>query len=75
MLTSSRMVLINSKNLSKSEFKAFDLPLALTFKEKFNQPVFGANNLTGVCKPLYNMIPSDAEFKIWFMEGGCTKFL
>jgi len=75
VLTSARMVVINSKNLAKSDFKAFDIPLALTFKEKFNQPVFGANYLSGNCKPLHNLIPSDAEFKIWFMEGGCSKFL
>ena len=66
------MVLLNHQ---KSEFKAFDLPLALVFKEKFNQPIFGANYFSGICKPLYNMIPSDAEFKLWFMEGGCGKFL
>lgn len=68
-------MLINSSNLAKSEFKAFDVPLALIVNEKFNQPIFGANYLSGICKPLYNMIPADAEFKIWFMEGGCGKFL
>lgn len=65
---------MNSNN-PKSDFKAFDLPLALTFKEKFNQPIFGANYLSGTTKPMHNMIPSDAEFKIWFMEGGCGRFL
>ena len=69
VLTSSRIVLLNIKNMAKSDFKAFDIPLALTFKEKFNQPIFGANYLSGSCKPLYNMIPNDADFKIWFMEG------
>ena len=58
----------------KSDFKAFDIPHALTFKEKFNQPIFGANNWTGVTKPLFGTLPADAEFKIWFMEGGCGKF-
>jgi hypothetical protein len=68
-------VLINSKNLAKSDFKAFDIPLVYTYKEKFNQPIFGANYLSGMCKPLFNLLPADAEFKIWFMEGGCGKFL
>ncbi len=26
-------------------------------------------------KPLFNSLPGDAEVKIWFMEGGCGKFL
>ena len=68
------MILINSKNLAKSDFKAFDIPHALTFKEKFNQPIFGANNWSGMTKPLFGALPNDAEFKIWFMQGGCGKF-
>ena len=74
-MTTARIVLINLKNLAKSDFKAFDIPLALTFNEKFNQPIFGANYLSGTSKPLYGMIPNDANFKIWFMEGGCMKLL
>jgi hypothetical protein len=61
--------------MAKSDLKAFDVPLALTFREKFNQPIFGANYLSCTCKPLFNSLPSDAEVKIWFMEGGCGKFL
>lgn len=75
VLTTNRIVLINTKNITKSDFKAFDLPLALTFKEKFNQPIFGANYLSCSTKPLFNSLPADAELKIWFMEGGCGKFL
>jgi hypothetical protein len=46
VLTTNRIVLINTKNMAKSDFKAFDVPLALLFKEKFNQPIFGANYLS-----------------------------
>ncbi len=61
--------------MEKTDFKAFDCPLALTYKEKFNQPIFGANYLSCSTKPLFNSLPSDANLKIWFMEGGCGKFL
>eukprot|EP01015_Nassula_variabilis_P021008 TRINITY_DN3712_c0_g1_i12.p1 TRINITY_DN3712_c0_g1~~TRINITY_DN3712_c0_g1_i12.p1 ORF type:complete len:281 (+),score=43.09 TRINITY_DN3712_c0_g1_i12:110-952(+) len=30
---------------------------------------------SGTAKPLYNLLPGDTEFKIWFMSGGCQKFL
>jgi hypothetical protein len=75
VLTSERIVLINTKNMASSEFKSFDLPLLLLHKEKFNQPIFGANYLSCTCKPLFESLPADAEAKIWFMEGGCGKFL
>jgi len=26
-------------------------------------------------KPLFNLIPGDAKVKLWFMSGGCQKFL
>ena len=75
VLTTNRIVLINSKNLATSDFKAFDLPLVKLYKEKFNQPIFGANYLSCISKPLYDSLPADANAKIWFMEGGCGKFL
>jgi hypothetical protein len=75
VLTTNRLVLINTKNMGKSDLKAFDVPLALTYKEKFEQPIFGANYLACSTKPLFNSLPSDAHLKIWFMEGGCGKFL
>ena len=52
VLTSRRIVLVNSANLKKDEFRAFDLPLALMYSEKYNQPIFGANNITGMVCPL-----------------------
>jgi len=46
------------------------------FKESFEQPIFGANYYKGTCKPLQpGSLPGDPQFKIWFMEGGCGKFL
>lgn len=74
LVTTNRLVLINLKGMHKSDFKAFDIPHVLTFKEKFEQPIFGANYWSGVTKPLMNSLPNDAVFKIWFMEGGNGKF-
>lgn len=45
------------------------------YKEKFSQPIFGANYYSGTTKPLFDMIRGDVAFKIWFMKGGCGKFL
>ena len=70
ILTTARIVCLNNKN---SAFKAFDLPLALTFNEGFEQPIFGANYIKGTCKPLINL-PGNVNFKIWFMSGGCGTF-
>jgi len=69
VVTTMRLILINP--LGKPTFKAFDLPLALTHHEKFNQPIFGSNYWYGICRPLNNSLPGDIEFKIWFTEGGC----
>ena len=68
ILTSVRVICINEKN---SAFKAFDLPLSLISNESFEQPIFGANYLYGICKPLLNSLPGNIEFKIWLMNGGC----
>ena len=46
------------------------------FKESFEQPIFGANYIKGVVKPLIpGMFQGDPEFKMWFMNGGCGRFL
>ena len=38
--------MINSKG--KDDWQAFDIPLALMYKEEFKQPIFGANYLQGI---------------------------
>jgi len=53
-------------------FRAFDFPLNSLSNERFNQPIFGANNLTGTVQPLPGSgLPGPAEFKLTFKEGGC----
>jgi len=73
ILTTCRIVVVNQKE--NSPFKAFDLPLGLMKNEDFKQPIFGANYISGICKPLLNLLPGEIKFKIWFMEGGCGTFV
>lgn len=58
---------------------AFDLPLVYIRKDRFNQPIFGANNLSGECwpaqdngGPLGSLAPH--VFRIYFTEGGYGTF-
>ena len=51
------------------------MPVALIKKPDFKQPVFGANYLKFDVLPLYGLLPDKAEIKLWFMSGGCDKFL
>ena len=74
ILTTSRIVCVNKDKSSK--FRAFDLPIALTSKEDFKQPIFGANYICGDCQPLVQgSLPGTVHFKLWFMEGGCGTFV
>lgn len=73
-MTTCRLVLLNSGN-KDSAFRAFDIPLALLIKEKFQQPFFGANYIEGTVKPLMNILPGNCDFKFWMMEGGCSTFV
>lgn len=73
VLSTARLVLVNEK---KSDLHAFDVPLAYMFGEKFHQPIFGANYYSATTKPLFaNIISGNVPFKLWFMKGGCGKFL
>lgn len=73
-LTTARMIFVN-KDFKKAEFKAIDMPVALIKKPDFKQPVFGSNYLKFDIDPLYNLLPGEAEVKLWFTQGGCDKFL
>ena len=79
VLTSLRMVFVASPNPTRVQgvdFSAFDIPLKLLFQEKFNQPIFGCNNMTGVVDPIPGMgLPSRVKWKISFTNGGVGTFL
>lgn len=62
-------------NFQKKEFKSFDIPLLNIYKESFEQPIFGSNYLQGMVRPLYQHLPGDTRFKLWFKSGGCATFL
>ncbi len=71
-LTTARMVFVNQ---GSGEMRSFDVPFALMKGAKFEQPIFGANYITGKVDPLYGLIPSPATFKFHFMSGGTQTFL
>ena len=69
-LSTLRMVFVADKG------HHFDMPLATMHDEKFNQPIFGANNMTGQSPPLD--LEQDAEHYKWcisFRNGGVGTFL
>ena len=57
------------------QFVSFRLPITNITEEKFNQPIFGANNLSGKCSPVVVGSTSDFKFKFSFNNGGCGTFL
>ena len=73
-LTTARMIFVN-KNYKSDDFKSIDMPVALIKKPDFKQPIFGSNYLEFKVDPLYNLLPNQAEVKLWFTQGGCDKFL
>jgi hypothetical protein len=62
-------------------FQSFRIPLTKMTKEKFNQPIFGANNLKGRVVPvgdqniLRQLDLQEFKFCFTFNEGGCGTFL
>ncbi|GBG28990.1 Postacrosomal sheath WW domain-binding protein [Hondaea fermentalgiana] len=59
-----------------AEFKSFEFSLSKIEDEKFNQPIFGANNLGGTLHPTQGMgLTVDARFKLFFKQGGAGTLL
>mmetsp|Transcript_8890 Transcript_8890/g.14765 ORF Transcript_8890/g.14765 Transcript_8890/m.14765 type:complete len:203 (+) Transcript_8890:624-1232(+) len=59
-----------------TEFRSFEFSLDKVEDEKFNQPIFGANNLSGNLKPTPGMgLTVDAKFKLYFKNGGAGTLL
>ncbi|KAK4395717.1 hypothetical protein Sango_1726000 [Sesamum angolense] len=77
-LSNIRMVFVASKPVEN--FVAFDLPLLYIHDEKFNQPIFFCNNISGHVDPVvpdneHRALYSTHSFKILFKEGGCGTFV
>ena len=59
-----------------SNINGFDVPLATLYNESFNQPIFGANNLSGSSPPLPDSIcEDDIHWCFTFKSGGVGTFL
>lgn len=77
-LSNVRMVFVASKPVGN--FYAFDMPLLYVHDEKFNQPIFHCNNISGLVEPVVpetenRALYSTHSFKILFKEGGCGTFI
>jgi hypothetical protein len=56
--------------------EAFDLPLATMRSERFNQPIFGANNMSGANEPLPGGgLSEEIKWTLTFKDGGVGTFL
>lgn len=74
-LSTLRMVVVADDERS-ARFTGFDLPLATMYDEKFNQPIFFANNLTGSNPPLDGSgFDADISWCVSFKNGGVGTFL
>ncbi|KAK6931949.1 hypothetical protein RJ641_001573 [Dillenia turbinata] len=77
-LSNIRMVFVANKPVGN--FYAFDMPLLYVHHEKFNQPIFHCNNISGQVEPVvpddqHRALYSTHSFKIMFKEGGCGTFI
>ncbi|EMS46634.1 hypothetical protein CFC21_066708 [Triticum aestivum] len=77
-LSNIRMVFVAAKPVGN--FFAFDMPLLYVHGEKFNQPIFHCNNISGFVEPVVpesqnRALYSTHTFKILFKEGGCGTFV
>ncbi|XP_058775390.1 uncharacterized protein LOC131649446 [Vicia villosa] len=66
--------------LSSIGYFTFDMPLLYLNGEKFNQPIFHCNNISGLVEPVvpadqHRALYSTHSFKIIFKEGGCGTFI
>uniref|UniRef100_A0A7S2S2S8 GRAM domain-containing protein n=1 Tax=Mucochytrium quahogii TaxID=96639 RepID=A0A7S2S2S8_9STRA len=78
-LTTKRLVFVAEPAVKQRDgfmFQAFEIPLEKIADEKFNQPIFGSNNLAGTVKPVPGMgLNTDAKYKLYFNAGGAGTFL
>ena len=61
---------------SRANCDSFDLPLATMIHPAFNQPIFGANNVSGASPPLPNSAcQGNIKWTLSFNSGGVGTFL
>lgn len=74
-----RMVFV-ADTADSSGLAAVDIPLVYVRNDKFNQPIFGCNNLSGECWPVSddggpNGSRPPHKYALYFREGGVGTFL
>lgn len=79
-LSSARIVFLGKESSNRADFKSFEIPLALLGRPKFNQPIFGANYLSGDVSPPAGDTTSPlaggyTTMSLTFNSGGCGTFL
>jgi len=72
-LSTLRLVFVSK---GSGSLEGFDLPIATLTQESFNQPIFGANNLSGVSPPLEGTgLEENIKWYLYFNNGGVGTFL
>ena len=71
-LSTLRLVFVSK---SGTGLQGFDIPMATISEESFNQPIFGANNLTGTSPPLNSDLTEPITWRLGFNNGGVGTFL
>jgi len=77
-LSTKRIVFVASDRACRQDFKSFEIPLPRLLSPKFNQPIFGANYLSGKVQPVDEAGPCGGGLPTWsltFNSGGCGTFL
>mmetsp|Transcript_51402 Transcript_51402/g.116898 ORF Transcript_51402/g.116898 Transcript_51402/m.116898 type:complete len:223 (-) Transcript_51402:300-968(-) len=70
-LTTRRILFVAKKNQRILSLRFSDI-----FKERFNQPIFGCNNISGRVRVDYNgEADSYLEWRFYFLKGGVGTFL
>jgi len=76
-LSSKRIVFVAVSKSCRNDFTSFEIPLSGMSSPKFNQPVFGANYLSGFVKSVDPSGPLShgVTWSLTFNSGGCGTFL
>ena len=67
ILTSNRLVLFPLKQ--NTNFKAIEIPLNQIYSEEFKQPLFGKNQIKGMCLPYFQSQFGNFSFIIYFKSS------
>ena len=69
ILTSFRVVIVNTDAKTMSKWRAIDLPLPLIYNEVFEKPIFASHRFEGRCKSLDPTLEGIINFMIYMKKG------